>query len=133
MPKGFLDILEIARENVRRNPSVVDVPTKAICEQYLQGLMDEVEEVKAEIREDNEVHLTDELSDIAWDYAVLLALAEFRGLVPSVESVLKHGFEKYSERAPAFLESSKEMWGAVKTKQKAALKQKHQEKYGIGT
>lgn len=130
MPKGFLDILEIARENVRKNPSVIDVSTKAICEKYLAALIDEVEEVKAEVREHNEVHLTDELSDIAWDYAVVLALAEYRGLVPSVESILAHGYEKYAERAPAFLEASEDRWDEVKAKQKADLKQKHQEKYG---
>lgn len=130
MPKGFLDILEIARENVRKNPSIVDVPTAEICERYLNGLMDEVEEVKVEIREENEVHLTDELSDIAWDYAVLLALTEYRGLIPDAEQVLAHGFEKYSERAPAFLEASEDRWDEVKAKQKADLKQKHQEKYG---
>ena len=86
--------------------------------------------MKAEVREHNEVHLTDELSDIAWDYAVVLALAEYRGLVPSVESILAHGYEKYAERAPAFLEASEDRWDEVKAKQKADLKQKHQEKYG---
>lgn len=130
MPKGFLDILEIARENVRKNPSIVGVPTVEICKRYLGGLMDEVAEVRAEIREHNEVHLTDELSDIAWDYAVVLALAEYRGLIENAELVLVHGAAKYGERAPAFLESSEDMWDAVKAKQKAELKSRHQEKYG---
>jgi NTP pyrophosphatase (non-canonical NTP hydrolase) len=70
----FRDILDIERDNVRRNPGVVNVPTKEICEWYLAGLMDEVSEVRAEIKENNSVHLIDELSDIAWDYAVVLAL-----------------------------------------------------------
>lgn len=130
MEASFLKILEIARENVRKNPSIVDVPTSQICERYLEGLMDEVAEVRAEIREHNEVHLTDELSDIAWDYAVVLALAEYRGLIGSAESVLAHGYKKYAERAPAFLEASEDMWDEVKAKQKAELKARHQEKYG---
>lgn len=130
MEAHFLKILEIARENVRKNPSIVKVPTAEICERYLEGLMDEVTEVRAEIREHNEVHLTDELSDIAWDYAVVLALAEYRGLIENAELVLAHGAEKYGERAPAFLESSEDMWNAVKAKQKADLKARHQEKYG---
>lgn len=130
METHFLKILEIARENVRKNPSIVDVPTTEICERYLEGLMDEVAEVRAEIREHNEVHLTDELSDIAWDYAVVLALAEYRGLIENAESVLVHGAAKYGERAPAFLEPSEDMWDAVKAKQKADLKARHQEKYG---
>ena len=130
MEAHFLKILEIARENVRKNPSVVDVPTGEILERYLSGLMDEVAEVRAEIREHNEVHLTDELSDIAWDYAVVLALAEQRGLIGSAESVLAHGYTKYAERAPAFLESSEDKWDEVKAKQKAELKARHQDKYG---
>lgn len=130
MEAHFLKILEIARENVRKNPSVVSVPTAEICERYLSGLMDEVAEVRAEIREHNEVHLTDELSDIAWDYAVVLALAEQRGLIGSAESVLAHGYTKYAERAPAFLESSEDKWDEVKAKQKAELKARHQDKYG---
>ena len=130
MEAHFLKILEIARENVRKNPSVVDVPTGEILERYLSGLMDEVAEVRAEIREHNEVHLTDELSDIAWDYAVVLALAEHRRLIGSAESVLAHGYAKYAERAPAFLESSEDKWDEVKAKQKAELKARHQDKYG---
>ncbi len=126
----FRDILNIARDNVRENPSVVDVPTKEICEQYLSGLVDEVNEVRAEVKENNEIYLMDELSDIAWDFAVVLALAEYRGLISNAEQVIEHGFVKYNERAPAFLEADEEMWDNIKAKQKEELKKRHLEIYG---
>ena len=126
----FLEILEIARENVRKNPSLQDRPVEEVALQYLKGLNDEVDEVFAEVKESNEVHLTDELSDIAWDYAVVLALLEYQGYIKSAEAVIEHGAKKYSERAPAFLEASEDLWDSVKAKQKTELKQRHQEKYG---
>lgn len=131
MPKGFLDIVAIARDNVRKNPSVVDLSTEDATKRYLNGLSDEVEEVFVEVKENNAVFLADELSDIAWNYAVVLALLEYRGLIPSVEIVLAHAHTKYVERAPAFLEASSELWDEVKKMQKATLEKKHQEQYGI--
>jgi NTP pyrophosphatase (non-canonical NTP hydrolase) len=128
--KGFLDILAIARENVRKNPTIVDGSTEAMCHRYINGLRDEVTEVADEIKENNAVYLEDELSDIAWDYATLIALAEYRGLIPSAEAVLEHGFLKYSERTPAFLEGSQDLWNEIKTKQKERLKHKHEALYG---
>jgi hypothetical protein len=125
-----LDILKIARENVRKNPSIVGEETDVIVARYLAGIQDEIEEVRAEITPNNEVYLVDELSDIAWDYATLMAILEVRGLIPTVEEVLRHGYEKYSERAPAFLLKSNEMWDSVKAKQKEELQKRHQEKYG---
>jgi NTP pyrophosphatase (non-canonical NTP hydrolase) len=130
MPKGFVDILAIARENIKNNPSLARRPAKEVALQYLSGLKDEVEEVRAEIKENNKVHLEDELSDIAWDYACLLAQLELAGYIDSAEDVIAHGLSKYSERAPAFLEDSEDMWDAIKTKQKAELKQRHEELYG---
>ncbi len=130
MIPNFENILAIARENVRKNPSIVKTETVDVALRYLKGLKEEVEEVQVEIKEKNSVYLTDELSDIAWDYAVLIALLETRGFIESAEEVLAHGCEKYSERAPAFLEESNEQWNAVKTKQKAELKKKHEAYYG---
>ncbi len=126
----FRDILNIARENIRNNPSLQGRPVDEVALQYIAGLKDEVEEVKDEIKEQNNVYLEDELSDIAWDYACVLAQLEKAGYIDSTEAVIAHGFTKYSERAPAFLESSEEMWDAIKTKQKAELKKRHEELYG---
>jgi NTP pyrophosphatase (non-canonical NTP hydrolase) len=126
----FSDILNIARDNVRKNPSIVDLTTEAATRRYLNGLIDETEEVFAEVKEKNAVFLADELSDIAWDYAVVLALLEYRGLIPSVEEVLSHAHNKYIERAPAFLEADDALWEEVKQSQKQSLTAKHQELYG---
>lgn len=126
----FRDILNIARENIRQNPSLQGRPVDEIALQYLSGLKDEVEEVHVEIKEHNRVHLEDELSDIAWDYACVLAQLEYAGYIESAEAVIAHGFSKYSERAPAFLEASEEMWDAIKVKQKAELKHRHETLYG---
>lgn len=130
MPKGFLEILEIARDNIRRNPSLAGRSTEDLGRQYLKGLMDEVEEVVAEVKENNAVHLEDELSDIAWDYACILAALENGGYIESAEAVIAHGVTKYSQRAPAFLEASEESWDAVKKSQKEQLKKRHEEMYG---
>jgi NTP pyrophosphatase (non-canonical NTP hydrolase) len=126
----FRDILNIARENIRKNPSLQGRPTEDVVLQYLKALQDEVAEVTEEVGEHNRVHLEDELSDIAWDYACVLAKLEQAGYIDSAEAVIAHGLNKYSERAPAFLEASEDMWDAVKTKQKNDLKTRHEELYG---
>ncbi len=126
----FRDILNLARENIRSNPSLQGRSAEDVALQYLGGLKDEVEEVRDEIKEHNRVHLEDELSDIAWDYACLLAQLEQVGYIDSAENVITHGLSKYSERAPAFLEDSEDMWDAIKTKQKSELRRHHEELYG---
>ncbi len=130
MSEDFLKILEIARENIRKNPSLQGRPVTDVAIQYLRGLQDEVAEVTAEIIPSNSVYLEDELSDIAWDYACVLAQLEQAGYIESAEGVIAHGLAKYTERAPAFLEASEDMWEEVKATQKEKLKQKHEEKYG---
>ena len=126
----FRELLDIARENIRKNPSLQGRPSEAVALQYLAGLADEVEEVRDEIKVNNEIHLEDELSDIAWDYACLLAQLESQGYIENAEAVIAHGLVKYTERAPAFLENSEEPWDVVKAKQKEDLQNRHQEKYG---
>jgi NTP pyrophosphatase (non-canonical NTP hydrolase) len=130
MKKEFTDILAIARENVERNPNNTSVDTETLVRKYLDGLADEILEVRDEVKEKNDVHLIDELSDIAWNYATLLMALENRGLIPSAEEVLLHAYTKYTERTPAFLIGSMDLWNDVKTKQKLALERRHQEKYG---
>jgi NTP pyrophosphatase (non-canonical NTP hydrolase) len=130
MSKGFFEILEIARENIRSNPSLQGRTAEDVALQYLEWLQDEVAEVTEEVKEHNRIHLEDELSDIAWNYAVILALLEERGLIDSVETVLEHGLNKYKERRPAFLAADQSLWNEVKAKQKTELMQRHEELYG---
>ncbi len=126
----FLEILAIARDNIAKNPSLQGRPVTDVAIQYLRGLQDEVAEVTAEILPDNKVYLEDELSDIVWDYACVLAQLERHGYIDSAEGVIAHGLAKYTERAPAFLEASEDMWEEVKANQKAKLKVRHEERYG---
>lgn len=126
----FCRIIDIARENIRKNPSLEKRTIEDIALQYLSSLKDEVEEVKEEVRANNTIYLEDELSDIAWDYACVLARLEEGGYIESAESVLEHGYEKYAQRAPAFLEPTEAHWDAVKKTQKEVLKQRHEALYG---
>ena len=128
--KNFRDLLEIAKKNVKDNPSIFDSETGQVSKRYLDALGDEVVEVTEELRENNAVKLEDELSDIAWVYGVLLALCEDRGLIDSVDDVINHAYKKYTERTPAFLEASAEMWEEIKKKQNSDLANRHQERYG---
>ena len=130
MTDEFLKILAIARDNIKNNPSHQGSTSKQVAVQYLNGLVAEVKEVTVEIKEHNAVYLEDELSDIAWDFACVLAQLEEGGYIRSTESVFKHGLEKYSERAPAFLESTEDHWEKIKKIQKEVLKKRHEELYG---
>lgn len=132
MAKNFIDILNIARWNVRENKVIKSEDAETAAKIFLHGLMDEVAEVEVEIKENNSIRLADELSDIAWDFAVLMALMEDRGLIDDAEDVIDHGFQKYTERSPAMKEASIEMWNEIKAGQKEELAKRHQEKYGAG-
>lgn len=129
--QGFSDILAIARENAVKNPSITNAETMVAATRYLNALLDEVREVQGELHEKNEVYLTDELSDILWDWLALLAICEDRKLIESAEDVLAHAGKKYSERAPALLVESDDLWKEVKERQKQELTRRHQEKYGM--
>ena len=128
--KNFAQLIALARRNATENEWVTNMSTEEAVQQYLNGLHDEVVEVQAEARENNSVHLEDELSDIAWDYAALLAICEDRGLITSAESVFAHASKKYSERQPAFLAADHDLWKGIKDTQKAELKKRHKERYG---
>jgi NTP pyrophosphatase (non-canonical NTP hydrolase) len=130
MSKNFVDVLNLARHNVKTNPAVISGDTEEMANRYLDGVQEEVDEVRSEIKRSNEIYLRDELSDIAWDYACTLALLEERGMLEDAEAVLNHAHEKYTERSPAFSYTDDELWDTIKAKQKQTLAARHQEKYG---
>ncbi len=129
MHKSIESILSLARENVSQNPGMQGKSGADAAVKYLNGLLDEVQEVTDELKPDNAVYLQDELSDIMWDYSVLLALCEAHGWIDSVDEVFAQGVRKYTERAPAFLEYNNDKWNAIKLKQKADLAQEHSKRY----
>ena len=132
MTKSFKDLLDISKNNVEANPLITEKGTPEVLQRYLDALIGEVEEVTDELRPDNSVHLEDELSDIAWVYSNLLSLCEKRGLIDSAEGVISHAHKKYTERTPAFLEGSSELWESIKVDQKLELTKRHTERYGKG-
>lgn len=124
-------ILTIAEENVKSNPSIAGKKTHEVARQYLGGLGDEVDEVADELKDNNVVHLQDELGDIVWDYFVLLKICEERGWIDSVDAVFEHASKKYAERAPAFVNADEVMWEDVKRKQKEVLRKQNADRYGL--
>ena len=130
MKKEFADILEIARSVKHKNPHVLGKNAGEAAEQYLSGLVEEVNEVREEIKGNNEVHLIDELSDIAWDYVALLSVLEEHKLISSAEDVISHAHNKYSERTVGTAENFNDKWFEVKEGQKKELSKRHTEKYG---
>ena len=88
-----------------------------------QAIVDEVEEVKEEIRPNNEAHLEDELSDILWGWLTLVENLKDKGYVASHESIMKRALKKYEERILSLYgdERDHEIWREVKAKQKESL------------
>jgi NTP pyrophosphatase (non-canonical NTP hydrolase) len=125
------EILEIARQNVAKNPSIYPEATAAVLSRYMEALIDELEEVKVEIKENNEIYLKDELGDILWNFSVLIALLENRGFLEKADSVFEQAYTKYSERSPAFLKLDNNLWEQIKKTQKERLEKQHQEKYEL--
>lgn len=95
----FLKIIEEKSEYDRNNPWYVGSET------YLEGIADEIKEVKAEMRDENQIFLTDELTDILWDYLNLLSSLKKEGKIESIEAVIQHAERKYGQRIAAVKES----------------------------
>ncbi len=121
---SFDTVFKYARDNTRCNGAARS------AREYLDGLRDEIDEVYNELKRNNNIYLTDELSDILWDYCNLLVQCEKEGLIDSADAVLRHGAQKYAERFDALLSGSNECWETVKKRQKVHLKGKHEKRYG---
>ena len=95
---------------------------------YFDWIKDELEEVKAEIMDNNSVYLEDELWDIFWDYLCLLHALENEWKITSVEKVFKRSYAKFSGRVWVDWDGWFE-WDKVKAKQKEELKKEHDKIY----
>lgn len=89
-------------------------------QRYIQGILDEVKEVKKEIQKQNHIYLEDELGDILWDYLNVLKNLEAEGKIQA-NKVLKRAQEKYTQRINAI--NNNISWKTIKEKQKEKLKQ----------
>ncbi len=98
-------------------------------ETYIKGILDEVEEVREELKEDNYVYLEDELGDIFWDYACLLESLEREWKI-NKSRVFERCYEKFSERLNPDGSNNGE-WNDVKKNQKEKLKEEHDSVFWI--
>ena len=85
---------------------------------YLEGIPEELEEVKAEIISGKQPHLEDELGDVLWDYLNALVNLEAEGKI-NIDNIPKRALKKYGERVNGILEGKN--WNDIKKKQKEEL------------
>ncbi len=86
-------------------------------------LLSEIQEVKEEIRPDNQAFLEDELGDILWGWLVLVQKLKSKGFVSSHEAIIRRALKKYSQRIGALKgdENDDQRWAEVKAEQKEVL------------
>lgn len=94
---------------------------------YFEGLSNEIEEIKVELKKDNHVYLEDELGDILWDYMNMLHHLEQEWLISSVEHVFERSIKKYTERVDGQI--SRRSRKEIKAEQKLALQEEHMQSY----
>lgn len=91
---------------------------------FLDGMEDEIEEVREELHSGRRVFLEDELGDVFWDYMCLLENLELEWRIDKAK-VLERCWKKFSERLHPD-GSDNGNWSEVKQRQKEEL-QKEQE------
>lgn len=101
---------------------------------YLENIKWEITEVEEEFRDNNTIHLEDELWDILWTYMLLLEWLEKEWKITSTEKVFARAEKKYRERIDAIKnqetdEGKSKAWKDIKLIQKAELAKEHKDKY----
>ena len=89
----------------------------------LDRIIDEIEEVREEVKPNNAACLEDELSDILWGWIVLVEKLKHSEYVGSHEDIMKRALKKYEERILPLKgdENDHVIWKEVKARQKEAL------------
>lgn len=87
---------------------------------YFNAIYDELLEVKAEIENNKQCFLEDELGDVLWNYICLLHHLEYEKKI-AIESVFNRVVNKYSERVNGI--NNGECWDDIKRRQKDILQQ----------
>lgn len=93
---------------------------------YIEELQSEIEEMKAEMKENNSVYLEDELWDILWDYLNIVYLLEKKGYI-NAGRVIERSEKKFGERI--IWTEQNIPWNDIKSKQKQELLNEHTTKY----
>ena len=98
-------------------------------EWLLNAIVEEVQEVKEEIRPNNVAHLEDELSDILWGWLTIVEKLKDKGYVRSHAAILKRGLKKYEQRILSLKgdEQDHGIWKEVKARQKVELEKERDE------
>ena len=96
---------------------------------FLDWLVEELEEAKEEIKQNNSVYLEDELGDVFWDMMCLLTSLEQEWLIKK-EKVFERAYKKFSERIN-YVQSREEMqsWEEIKKIQKQRRQKEHDDLY----
>ena len=91
----------------------------------LKTIVDEVEEVREEIKPNNQPYLEDELGDILWGWITLVEKLKDKGYVTSTNRVIERCLSKYEERILPLKGNSEDrmIWREVKAKQKVMLEE----------
>jgi len=97
---------------------------------FLNGLYEEIDEAKAEIKKNNSVYLEDELGDVFWDLMMTLIALEKEWLITR-EKVFERAYSKFSERID-YVQSRDELnsWEEIKALQKQKRQKEHEDLYG---
>lgn len=96
---------------------------------YIEELWKEIAEVQEEIRENNIVHLQDEIWDVFWDLLWMIESLKRQWMIDSLDDILHMAVEKYRSRVAV---CGEEWWRhKIKQQQKIELAEKHQARYGI--
>ena len=95
----------------------------------LNAIVDEVQEVKEEIKPNNIAHLEDELSDILWGWLTIIEKLKDEGYVTSHEAILQRALKKYEERILPLKGDKRDnaIWKEVKMRQKELLDKEKRE------
>ncbi len=96
----------------------------------LNAIVDEIQEVKEEIKPNNIAHLEDELSDILWGWLTIVEKLKDEGYVTSHEAILQRALKKYEERILPLKGDKRDnaIWKEVKMRQKEVLAEEKREK-----
>ncbi len=96
---------------------------------FLNGLYEEIDEAKAEIKKNNSVYLEDELGDVFWDLMMVLIALEKEWLITR-EKVFERAYKKFSERID-YVQSRDELasWEEIKAVQKQRRQKEHDDLY----
>ncbi|WP_194439563.1 MazG nucleotide pyrophosphohydrolase domain-containing protein [Vibrio fluminensis] len=93
---------------------------------YLDALVEEVTEVKAELSSGRQCFLEDELGDLLWDFVCLIEHLELEGKI-NKERVFQRSVNKYAQRVTE--RSPDETWDDVKLRQKLELEKECHSKF----